>query len=79
MRTLNNRGTGNYWSSQASLGVYCDVQSAGRNQLFYAAFLACDWTSHRTVDRHFEEALNAAKGVEPPDGPKTPLRKDGEI
>jgi hypothetical protein len=29
--------------------------------------------------RHFEEALNAAKGVEPPDGPKTPLRKDGEF
>ena len=29
--------------------------------------------------RHFEEALKAAKGVEPSDGPKTPLRKEGEI
>ena len=29
--------------------------------------------------RHFEEALKAAKGDAPPDGPKTPLRKDGEF
>ncbi len=29
--------------------------------------------------QHLESALNQAKGVEPPNGPQTPLRKDGEI
>jgi hypothetical protein len=29
--------------------------------------------------RHFEEALKSAKSVEPPDGPKTPLRKEGDF
>ena len=29
--------------------------------------------------RHLENALNEAKGVEPPNGPQTPLRKEGEV
>jgi len=29
--------------------------------------------------RHLETALNEAKGVEPANGPQTPLRKEGEI
>jgi hypothetical protein len=29
--------------------------------------------------RHLESALNEATGVEPPNGPQTPLRKEGEF
>ena len=29
--------------------------------------------------RHLEEAWKAARGDEPPNGPQTPLRKEGEI
>jgi hypothetical protein len=29
--------------------------------------------------RHLETVLNEAKGVEPPNGPQTPLRKEGEV
>ena len=29
--------------------------------------------------RHLEGALREAKGEEPPDGPETPLRKEGEV
>jgi hypothetical protein len=29
--------------------------------------------------RHLEAALNEAKGVEPANGPQTPLRKEGEV
>ena len=29
--------------------------------------------------RHLESALSQAKGAEPPNGPQTPLRKEGEI
>jgi len=29
--------------------------------------------------RHLQDALREAKGVEPPDGPKTPLCKEGEV
>jgi hypothetical protein len=29
--------------------------------------------------RHLEGALNEAKGVEPANGPQTPLRKEGEV
>ena len=29
--------------------------------------------------QHLERALNEAKGVEPADGPQTPLRKEGEV
>ena len=29
--------------------------------------------------RHLEIVLNEAKGVEPADGPQTPLRKEGEV
>jgi hypothetical protein len=29
--------------------------------------------------RHLEQAMNEAKGIEPPNGPQTPLRKEGEI
>jgi hypothetical protein len=29
--------------------------------------------------RHLQNALGEAKGLEPPDGPQTPLRKEGEV
>jgi hypothetical protein len=29
--------------------------------------------------RHLQDAVNDAKGVEPPNGPRTPLRKEGEV
>ena len=29
--------------------------------------------------RHLEQAMNEAKGIEPPNGPQTPLRKEGEF
>jgi hypothetical protein len=29
--------------------------------------------------RHLEQALKEAKGVEPPDGPQTSVRKEGEF
>jgi hypothetical protein len=29
--------------------------------------------------RLLEKAVNEARGVEPPDGPQTPLRKEGEV
>jgi hypothetical protein len=29
--------------------------------------------------RQLESALDEAKGVEPPNGPQTPLRKEGEV
>jgi hypothetical protein len=29
--------------------------------------------------RHLEKAVNEAKGIEPANGPQTPLRKEGEI
>lgn len=29
--------------------------------------------------RQLEETLKAARGVEPPDGPQTPARKEGEF
>jgi hypothetical protein len=37
-------------------------------------------SQHLTEARcHLERALNEAKGVEPPDGPQTPARKEGEV
>ena len=29
--------------------------------------------------RHLQAALNEARGIEPPNGPQTPLRKEGEV
>jgi hypothetical protein len=29
--------------------------------------------------RHLQVALSEAKGIEPPNGPETPLRKEGEV
>ena len=29
--------------------------------------------------RHLQDALGEAKGLEPPHGPQTPLRKEGEV
>jgi hypothetical protein len=29
--------------------------------------------------RHLQDTLDEAKGVEPPNGPQTPLRKEGEV
>ena len=54
-----------------------ELRSSARNGLILRKDEAL---KHLTeARRHFEEALQAAKGVEPPDRPKTPLRMEGEI
>lgn len=54
-----------------------ELRSSARNGLI----LRKDEALHHLTEarRHFEEALKSANGVEPPDGPKTPLRKEGEF
>jgi len=54
-----------------------ELRSSARNGLFLRKDEALQHLTE--ARRHFEEALNAAKGVEPSDGPATPLRKEGEI
>jgi len=54
-----------------------ELRSSARNGLILRKDEALNHLTE--ARRHFEEALNAAKGVELPDGPKTPLRKDGEF
>ena len=54
-----------------------ELRSSARNSLILRRDEALNHLGE--ARRHFEEALNAAKGVEPPDGPKTPLRKEGEV
>ena len=54
-----------------------ELRSAARNGLI----LRKDEASAHLAEarRHLEQAMNEAKGVEPPNGPQTPLRKEGEI
>jgi hypothetical protein len=54
-----------------------ELRSSARKGLFLKKDEAVNHLA--AARRHFEEALKAAKGEEPPDGPKTPLRKEGEI
>ena len=54
-----------------------ELRSSARNGLILRKDEALNHLTE--ARRHFEEALNAANGIEPSDGPKTPLRKEGEI
>jgi hypothetical protein len=54
-----------------------ELRSAARNGLILRTDEA---SAHLGKARqHLEKAMNQAKGVEPADGPQTPLRKEGEI
>ena len=54
-----------------------ELRNAARNGLI----LRKDEASAHLAEarRHLEQAMNEAKGIEPPNGPQTPLRKEGEI
>jgi hypothetical protein len=54
-----------------------ELRSAARNGLI----LRKDEASAHLAEarRHLEKAMNEAKGIEPANGPQTPLRKEGEI
>jgi hypothetical protein len=54
-----------------------ELRTAARNGLI----LRKDEASAHLAEarRHLEQAMNEAKGVEPANGPQTPLRKDGEV
>jgi hypothetical protein len=54
-----------------------ELRNAARNGIILRKEKASEHLAE--ARRHLEQALNEAKGVEPPDGPKTPLRKEGEI
>lgn len=54
-----------------------ELRSAARNGLILRKDTASDHLAE--ARRHLQEALNEVKGVEPPDGPQTPLRKEGEV
>jgi len=53
------------------------VRSAARNGLI----LPKDEASAHLAEarRHLERAVNEGNGIEPANGPQTPLRKEGEI
>jgi len=54
-----------------------ELRNAARNGLI----LRKDEASAHLAEarRHLEKALNEAKGIEPANGPQTPLRKEGEV
>jgi hypothetical protein len=54
-----------------------ELRNAARNGLI----LRKDEASAHLAEarRHLEKAMNEAKGVEPANGPQTPLRKEGEV
>ena len=54
-----------------------ELRNAARNGLI----LRKDEASAHLAEarRHLEKAMNEAKGIEPANGPQTPLRKEGEI
>ena len=54
-----------------------ELRSAARNGLI----LRKDEASAHLAEarRHLEKAVNEAKGIEPANGPQTPLRKEGEV
>jgi hypothetical protein len=59
-----------------------EMENELRNSARNGLFLRKDDAANHLAEarRHFDEALKAMKGgAEPPDGPQTPLRKDGEF
>jgi hypothetical protein len=54
-----------------------ELRNAARNGLI----LRKDEASAHLAEarRHLEQAMNEAKGIEPANGPQTPLRKEGEV
>jgi hypothetical protein len=54
-----------------------ELRSAARNGLILRTDEA---SAHLAKARqHLEKAVNEAKGIEPANGPQTPVRKEGEI
>jgi hypothetical protein len=58
-----------------------DMENELRNAARSGIILRKDEASGHLAEarRHLEKALNEARGVEPPDGPQTPMRKEGEV
>ena len=54
-----------------------ELRNAARNGLILRKEEAS--THLAEARRHLEQAMNEAKGIEPPNGPQTPLRKEGEF
>jgi hypothetical protein len=53
-----------------------ELRNAARNGLILRKEEAS--THLAEARRHLEQAMNEAKGIEPPNGPQTPLRKEGD-
>jgi hypothetical protein len=54
-----------------------ELRSAARNGLILRTDEA---SAHLAKARqHLEKAVNEAKGIEPTNGPQTPVRKEGEV
>lgn len=58
-----------------------EMESELRNAARKGLILRKDEASKHLAQarRHLEAALHEAKGVEPANGPQTPLRKEGEV
>jgi hypothetical protein len=54
-----------------------ELRRAARHGLIFRWKEACEHLSQ--ARGHFEQAMRDAKGEGPPDGPQTPMRKDGEF
>jgi len=54
-----------------------ELRSAARSGLAFNREKASEHLAE--ARRHLEETLKSARGVEPPDGPQTPTRKEGEF
>ena len=54
-----------------------ELRNAARNGLILRKDEAA--THLAEARRHLEQAMNEAKGIEPANGPQTPLRKEGEV
>ena len=58
-------------------GMESELRSAARSGLVLNRQKASEHLAE--ARRHLEEALSVAKGTEPPNGPQTPVRKEGEF
>jgi hypothetical protein len=54
-----------------------ELRSAARNGLVLRHEKATEHPAQ--ARRHLDQAMREAKGEEPPDGPLTPVRKEGEV
>ena len=54
-----------------------ELRNAARKGLILRKDEAAEHLSE--ARRHLQQALSEGKGVEPPDGPQTSLRKEGEV